>query len=73
MTDRTCPHCATSKWNPVKGIYDNIGRLYCGIASSYDGRVEALDECWLKMSRSQRTRWKKLKKEEHELIRRIRV
>ena len=73
MTDRTCPHCATSKWNPVKGIYDNIGRLYCGIASSYDGRVEALDECWLKMNRSQRTRWKKLKKEEHELIRRSRV
>ena len=68
-----CPFCAKSRWNPRKNKYDNTNRIYCGITSGYDGRVEALDECWLKMSKPQRTKWKKIKKAESELIRRSRV
>lgn len=68
MIDRMCPFCTKSKWNPVKSIYDKTDRIYCGAASSYDGRVESLDQCWLKMSRPQKTKWVKNKKEEYTML-----
>ena len=41
--------------NPEIRDFDGEKREFCGVASSYDSRVSSLPECWLKMSKSQRT------------------
>ena len=38
---------------------------FCGVASSYDTLVSSLPECWLKMTKSQRSTYSKKKKDEY--------
>ena len=50
ILNKVCAFCTKSKWNPYIEDYDDEDRLFCGVSSGFDTRVEALDECWMKMS-----------------------
>ena len=62
---RHCQHCGKSDWNPRLQAKDGIERQFCGVATGYDTRVEALDICWLEMTKSARTKFRKMKKTEY--------
>ena len=65
---RHCQHCGKSDWNPRLQEKDGIERQFCGVATGYDTRVEALDLCWLEMTKSAQTKFKKTKKTEYETL-----
>ena len=65
---RHCQHCGKSDWNPRLQAKDGIERQFCGIATGYDTRVEALDICWLEMTKSAKTKFRKIKKMEYEAL-----
>ena len=46
-------------------ICTKTNKMFCGIASSYDTLVSSLPECWLKMTKSQRSTYSKKKKDEY--------
>ena len=64
-TNTNCCFCGKSRFNPVLQKSDNITRLFCGVARSYDTRVSSLPECWLKMTKNQKSKYSKIKKEEY--------
>jgi len=63
-TDKACAFCAKSYYNPIISKNDDKEKEFCGIAGSFDTRVSSLPECWLKMSKSQKSTYTKKKKEE---------
>ena len=65
---RHCLHCGKSDWNPKLQAKDGIERMFCGVATGYDTRVEALDICWLEMTKSAKTKFRKMKKTEYETL-----
>ena len=65
---RHCQHCGKSDWNPRLQAKDGIERQFCGVATGYDTRVEALDICWLEMTKSAQTKFRKNKKTEYETL-----
>ena len=65
---RYCSLCGKSKWNPKLQAKDDEERLFCGVATGYDTRVEALDICWLEMTKSAKTKFSKMKKTEYETL-----
>ena len=66
--ERHCQHCGKSDWNPKLQAKDGIERMFCGVATGYDTRVEALDICWLEMTKSAKTKFRKIKKMEYETL-----
>ena len=65
---RHCSFCGKSDWNPRLQAKDGIERQFCGVATGYDTRVEALDICWLEMTKSAKTKFRKMKKTEYETL-----
>ena len=65
---RHCSFCGKSDWNPRLQAKDGEERLFCGVATGYDTRVEALDMCWLEMTKSAKTKFRKIKKMEYETL-----
>jgi len=65
---RYCSMCGKSNWNPRLQAKDGIERQFCGAATGYDTRVEALDICWLEMTKSAKTKFRKMKKTEYETL-----
>ena len=65
---RHCSFCGKSKWNPRLQAKDDEERLFCGVATGYDTRVEALPICWLEMTKSAITKFRKMKKIEYETL-----
>ena len=65
---RHCLHCGKSDWNPRLQAKDGEERMFCGVATGYDTRVEALDICWLEMTKSAKTKFRKIKKSEYETL-----
>ena len=65
---RHCSFCGKSDWNPRLQAKDGEERLFCGVATGYDTRVEALDICWLEMTKSAKTKFRKIKKTEYETL-----
>ena len=65
---RHCLHCGKSDWNPRLQAKDGEERMFCGVATGYDTRVEALDICWLEMTKSANTKFSKMKKTEYETL-----
>ena len=65
---RHCSFCGKSDWNPKLQAKDGIERQFCGMATGYDTRVEALDICWLEMTKSAKTKFRKTKKTEYETL-----
>ena len=65
---RHCSFCGKSDWNPRLQAKDGIERMFCGVATGYDTRVEALDICWLEMTKSAKTKFSKIKKTEYETL-----
>ena len=65
---RHCLHCGKSNWNPRLQAKDDEERMFCGVATGYDTRVEALDICWLEMTKSAKTKFRKMKKTEYETL-----
>ena len=65
---RYCSFCGKSDWNPRLQAKDGIERQFCGVATGYDTRVEALDICWLEMTKSAKTKFRKTKKTEYETL-----
>ena len=63
-----CSFCGKSQWNPKLQAKDDEERLFCGVATGYDTRVDALDICWLEMTKSAQTKFKKMKKTEYETL-----
>jgi len=61
-TGKGCGHCGFSAYNPEIRDFDGEKREFCGVASGYDSRVSSLPECWLKMTKSQRTTYAKNKR-----------
>ena len=66
--DTNCCFCGKSRFNPTTGDSDNVTRLFCGVARSYDTRVNSLPKCWLKMSKSEKSKYVKIKNAEHETM-----
>tara|TARA_R110000796_G_scaffold29859_7_gene80207 strand:+ start:878 stop:1135 length:258 start_codon:yes stop_codon:yes gene_type:complete len=64
-TNKVCAFCSKSTWNPYIENYDDEERLFCGLASSFDTRVDALEECWKDVSKGKRSTFIKKKKEEY--------
>ena len=65
---RHCSMCGKSDWNPRLQAKDGIERQFCGASTGYDPRVEALDICWLEMTKSAKTKFRKIKKTEYETL-----
>jgi hypothetical protein len=65
--NKRCPFCTKDKWNPYIEDYDDNERLFCGLSSGFDTRVEALEICWKKMSTGKRSYFIKNKKEEYQV------
>ena len=65
---RHCQHCGKSDWNPRLQAKDGEERMFCGVATGYDTRIEALDICWLEMTKSAKTKFRKTKKTEYETL-----
>ena len=53
--EKACAFCGEANWNPITDSRTDEPVLFCGMASGYETRVAPLPECWLKMSKSQRT------------------
>lgn len=68
VIERMCPFCSKGRWNPHLNDYDDKERLFCGVSSGFDTRVEALDMCWLKMKQGQRTKFTKEKRIEYQTL-----
>ena len=66
--NNVCAFCTKDKWNPHLEDYDDKERLFCGFASGFDTRVEALDVCWKVMSKAKRSSFVKKKREEYQVI-----
>lgn len=62
--NRLCAFCGKSYFNPQKQKNDDQLKIFCGVAGSYDTQVSSLPDCWLKMTKSQRSTYTKKKKEE---------
>ena len=60
--------CSKGSWNPHLNDYDDEERLFCGASTGFDTRVEALDECWMKMSKGKRNNFIKAKREEYQIL-----
>jgi len=69
IVEKMCPMCSKDKWNPHINDYDDEERLFCGAATSFDTRVEALDMCWLDIKKSQQTKFTKEKRIEYQILR----
>ena len=54
-----CAFATTSYWHPLKKINGDQLYLYCGLASGYDNRVQALPKCWKDMTTYQQNKAKK--------------
>jgi hypothetical protein len=68
-TGKSCSFCGFSTYDPITGKFDDQEKDFCGVASSFDGRVSSLPDCWLEMSKSQRSTYVKNKNQEYsELI-----
>ena len=64
--NRMCAFCTKDTYNPMTKKYDGVEKLFCGVSTGFDTRVEGLEECWLKMTKSQRTTWAKKKNIEYQ-------
>ena len=63
--ERPCGFCGKSNWNPMTDKKGSKNFLFCGMVSGYETRAEPLPECWLKMTNSQKSTYRKKKKEEY--------
>jgi len=68
IIEKMCPFCSKDRWNPHLNDYDDKERLFCGVATGFDTRVEALDMCWLKMKKGQQTKFTKEKRIEYQTL-----
>jgi len=66
--NKGCDFCGKSKWNPRIGKYDDDEKLFCGLVTGYDARVESLPDCWKEMTKSKKTKYQKIKKEEYSIL-----
>ena len=66
--NKGCGFCGKSKWNPHAEGYDDTERLFCGLATGFDTRVEPLPQCWKDMSKSQIAKYRKQKREEYDTL-----
>jgi hypothetical protein len=67
--EKTCGFCTIDTYNPMLGKKDSEEREFCGLASSFDTRVSSIPNCWISMSKSQRSLYIKKKKEEYQILR----
>tara|TARA_R100000988_G_C3983900_1_gene158544 strand:- start:1009 stop:1251 length:243 start_codon:yes stop_codon:yes gene_type:complete len=63
--DKVCSFSGFSNYNPQTKEYDKVKRNFCGVASGFDTLVSSLPDCWLEMSKSQRSTYIKNKKNEY--------
>jgi len=61
-TNKMCGFCGFATFDPKNQEDSKENKMFCGIASSYDTLVSSLPECWLKMTKSQRTTYTKNKR-----------
>jgi len=66
--DKICAFCTISTYSPNNFNYSGDKKEFCGVAGSYDTRVSSLPDCWLKMSRSQKTTYTRKRKDEYRLL-----
>ncbi|HCT53321.1 MAG TPA: hypothetical protein DF712_12785 [Balneola sp.] len=59
--DKVCGFCCVSTYNPDIFKHDDVKKEFCGIAGSYDTRVSSLPNCWLQMTKGQRSTYTKKK------------
>ena len=67
LTNTVCPFCTKSRYDPQTGKYDNITRTFCGVASGYDTTINALEKWWLKMTKSEKSKYTKKQGEEFKM------
>tara|TARA_R100001082_G_C4278894_1_gene123023 strand:+ start:32 stop:274 length:243 start_codon:yes stop_codon:yes gene_type:complete len=65
FTNNSCCHCAKSYYNPEKQQNDEEEKLFCGIAGGYNTLVSNLPDCWLEMSKSQRSTFSQKQKQKY--------
>jgi len=66
--DAMCAFCGKSKWNPRLQEKDDEDKLFCGLATGYDTRVEPLPKCWEQMTKHEKSKYAKMKKTEYETL-----
>jgi hypothetical protein len=47
---------------------DDEDKLFCGLATGYDTRVEPLPKCWEQMTKHEKSKYAKMKKTEYETM-----
>lgn len=60
--------CSKSDWNPMTDKRTGEPVLFCGAVTGYDTRVAPLPSCWLEMTKSMRTKYRKQKRAEYEAL-----
>jgi len=56
---KICPHAAKSNYDPIFEEYGSNENTFCGMISGYDCRVNDLSQCWLDMTNSQKSAYRK--------------
>ena len=64
-TNKLCGFCGFSYYNPKTEENDDKSKIFCGVAGGYDTLVSSLPNCWLKMTKSQRSTYTRKKKDEY--------
>ena len=65
---RICSFCGKANWNPELQEKDEEERLFRGLVTGYDTRVEPLPKCWAKMTKHEKRKYAKMKKTEYETM-----
>ena len=54
--------------NNYEAKKDEKERLFCGLVTGYDARVEPLPKCWEQMTKHERSKYTKMKKTEYQTL-----
>lgn len=66
IIDRTCPHASKSNYDPMINGSGKLKKIFCGMMTGHDCRVDELKMCWLGMTNSQRSSHRKKMKVRYE-------
>ena len=69
LIDSKCAMCGESNWNPMTDSYNSTNYLHCGMITGYETRVDSLEKCWLKMTKSEKSKHTKKQSEEFKIVR----
>ncbi len=59
LIEKLCAFCTHTDYNQKTKDHDGVVREYCGMIVGGDTTTENLSKCWIKMSKYEKTKFKK--------------